>query len=218
MTTSARPLRKDAELNRQRILDAARELFAQRGLGVTLNDIAHHAGVGVGTVYRRFPDKHELIEALFEQRLEELVSLMQAAVSDPDPWHGLVAALEHGLELQARDRGLKELVLGSLDGRTRTSQLRARLLPLARQLVARARESGQLRADVEAPDIPIMQLMLGTVVDVAGDDHPELWRRYLQIFLQGLRAAPGPPAPLEVSALAPTEVDAAMSRWHPPRR
>jgi hypothetical protein len=62
------------------------------------------------------------------------------------------------------------------------------------------------------------QLRAGTVVDVAGEDHPELWRRYLQIFLQGLRAAPAPPAPLEVGALAPAEVDAAMSRWRPPRR
>ena len=68
------PCARDAERNRQRILDAARELFAEEGLGVTLNDIAHHAGVGVGTVYRRFPDKTELIEELFEQRLEDLVS------------------------------------------------------------------------------------------------------------------------------------------------
>jgi AcrR family transcriptional regulator len=218
MNTSERPLRKDAERNRQRILDAARELFAQRGLGVTLNDIAHHAGVGVGTVYRRFPDKDELIEALFEQRLEELVSQLQAALEDPDPWHGLVGALEYGLALQAGDRGFKELVFASGDGLTRTAQMRARLLPLARQLVARARDSGQLRADAEAPDIPLIQLMLGTVVDVAGDHHPELWRRYLQIFLQGLRATPGPPAPLEVGPLAPADVDAALSNWRPPRR
>jgi AcrR family transcriptional regulator len=75
--TRDRPLRKDAERNRRRILDAARELFAERGLGVTLNDIAHHAGVGVGTVYRRFPDKSRLIEELFEQQIGELVALME---------------------------------------------------------------------------------------------------------------------------------------------
>src|SRR5207248_4027407 len=103
-----RPLRADAERNRQRILDAARELFADRGLGVTLNDIAHHAGVGVGTVYRRFPDKKQLIDGLFEQRLEDLVALMDLAVSDPDPWRGLSGFLEHALELQAADRGLRE--------------------------------------------------------------------------------------------------------------
>src|ERR1044072_6861855 len=73
-----RPLRKDAERNRLRILDAAGELFAQRGLGVTLDDIARHAGVGVGTVYRRFADKELLIDALFEQRLESLCALAAA--------------------------------------------------------------------------------------------------------------------------------------------
>src|SRR6058998_191476 len=68
VTATDHPLRKDAERNRQRILDAARELFAERGLGVTLNDVAHHAGVGVGTVYRRFPDKEVLIDTLFQEQ------------------------------------------------------------------------------------------------------------------------------------------------------
>ena len=94
----------------------ARELFADRGLGVTLNDIAHHAGVGVGTVYRRFPDKKQLIDGLFEQRLEDLVALMDIAVADPDPWRGLSGFLEHALELQAADRGLRELITGMPDG------------------------------------------------------------------------------------------------------
>src|SRR5437763_16612288 len=87
-TAVERPLRKDAERNRQRILDAAAELFTQRGLGVTLNDIAHHADVGVGTVYRRFPDKELLIDALFEDRVEEFVVLAEESLADPDPWHG----------------------------------------------------------------------------------------------------------------------------------
>src|SRR5579884_684684 len=77
MATVERPLRKDAERNRRRILDAAAELFTERGLGVTLNDIAHHADVGVGTVYRRFPDKELLIDALFEERFAEFVALAE---------------------------------------------------------------------------------------------------------------------------------------------
>src|SRR5213083_1606102 len=82
LSATEHPLRKDAERNRQRILDAARELFAERGLAVTLNDIAHHAGVGVGTVYRRFPDRAQLIEALFEQRLQQVLELLEAARDD----------------------------------------------------------------------------------------------------------------------------------------
>src|SRR6516165_3412312 len=109
LSEDPKPLRVDAERNRQRILDAARELFAERGLGVTLNDIAHHAGVGVGTVYRRFPDKKQLIDDLFEQRIQDLVGFMEAAVADPDPWHGLTQFLERALELQASDRGVREL-------------------------------------------------------------------------------------------------------------
>src|SRR6059036_2995127 len=119
VSSTEQPLRRDAERNRQRILEAARELFAERGLGVTLNDMAHHAGVGVGTVYRRFPDKARLIDELFEQRLEEFVELMQAALDDPDPWQGFAAFLERALELQAADRGLRELILGAPGGHER---------------------------------------------------------------------------------------------------
>ena len=81
MTSPARPLRRDAELNRQRILAAAGELFAERGLAVTLDDIARHAGVGVGTVYRRYPDKELLIDALFEERLTALCEAAEAALA-----------------------------------------------------------------------------------------------------------------------------------------
>ncbi len=219
MPVSERPLRRDAERNRQRILDAARELFAERGLGVTLNDIAHHAGVGVGTVYRRFPDKAPLIDALFEQRLEEFVGLMNAALDDPDPWQGFAGFLERALELQAADRGLRELVLGAPGGEERIAQLRAQLYPLGERLVQRAREAGELRADCEAQDTAILQLMLGLVIDTAHDVEPELWRRYLAIVLQGLRANPGPPAPLAPPALSPERMDEVLvASWKARRR
>ena len=188
MAVSERPLRRDAERNRQRILEAARELFAERGLGVTLNDIAHHAGVGVGTVYRRFPDKAQLIDGLFEQRLEEFVELMNA-------------------------------VLGAPGGRERVAQLRAQLYPLGERLVQRAREAGQLRADCEAQDIAILQLMLNLVIDAAQDVEPELWRRYLGIVFQGLRANPAPPALLAPSALSAERMDEVLvASWNARRR
>src|SRR5690349_641018 len=141
-----RPLRKDAERNRQRILDAARELFAEEGLGVTLNDIAHHAGVGVGTVYRRFPEKTQLIEELFEQRLEDLVALASRALDEPDAWQGLKTFLQRALELQANDRGVKDLITASTDGLDRVAQIRSRLMPIGLELIARARAAGQIRS------------------------------------------------------------------------
>ncbi|HWF55305.1 MAG TPA: TetR/AcrR family transcriptional regulator [Solirubrobacteraceae bacterium] len=213
-----KPLRKDAERNRRLILDVALELFEQRGLGVTLNDIAHHAGVGVGTVYRRFPDKTALIESLFEQKLQELVALMQAAIADPDPWHGLTGFLEGALELQSHDLALKDLVLDTPEGMKRVCRIRSRLMPLGIELVRRAHASGQLRADIGPTDIPMIQLMVMNVIDGAREVDPQLWRRYLQIVLQGLRADPGPPAPLEIPPLQHDAVDRVMSATKLPRR
>jgi AcrR family transcriptional regulator len=206
-TIEERPLRKDAERNRQRILDAAAELFTQRGLGVTLNDIAHHADVGVGTVYRRFPNKELLIDALFEQRMAEIVALAEAAIENPDPWLGLVSFLERGLELQARDKGLKQLLLGTPEGCARVGGMRERMLPLVTVLVERARHAGVLRPDFEPTDMPIISWMVGAVVDHARDVKPELWRRYFELLLRGLRAEPTPPAPVSVSALSQPQLD-----------
>jgi AcrR family transcriptional regulator len=221
MSTTQRdhkPLRADAERNRQRILDAARELFAERGLGVTLNDVAHHAGVGVGTVYRRFPDKQKLIEDLFDQQLEALAGLMADAVADPDPWHGLTRFMQRALELQASDRGFKEIALGSEFTPAHGARLRARMLPMAAQLIERARQSGELRADFAPQDIPITQLMIGAVIDAARDVKPDLWRRYLEIILQGIRAHPSEPEPLKTSPVTPDQAQEVLAAWQPPRR
>jgi AcrR family transcriptional regulator len=213
-----KPLRRDAERNRERILDAARDLFAEQGLGVTLNDIAHHAGVGVGTVYRRFPDKSRLIEDLFEQRLAELLALAERALEDPDAWHGLKSFLHAVLQLVASDRGIKDLLTANTDGLERISRVRRRLLPIGRELVGRAQEAGQMRKDVSAADLPVIQLMLSTLVDASHDIAPDLWRRYLGIITRGLAARPEQEPGLEAPPLAPDQVDHVMSFLKPARR
>jgi AcrR family transcriptional regulator len=218
MSTVDRPLRKDAERNRQRILDAATELFAQRGLGVTLNEIAHHAGVGVGTVYRRFPDKANLIEGLFEQRIQRIVDLADAALADPDPWRGLTEFIERTCELQSEDRAFKELVLAGPEGLERVNRIRARMLPRMSRIVERAHESGQLRTDVVPQDMPLIQLMIGTVIDCGRDVAPDLWRRFLAIYMRGLRAETGAPDPLPEPPLGFEELQQVMGAWEPPRR
>jgi AcrR family transcriptional regulator len=218
MDVSERPLRKDAERNRQRILDAALELFAQQGLGVTLNDVAHQAGLGVGTVYRRFPDKSALIDALFDQWADRLEGFARAALEDPDPWHGLTSFLEHAAELQSVDRGFKEIALGSPNAPERIAQLRQRMSPLGTELLRRARDAGQLRAEIAPPDIPIIQLMVGTVIDCARDVEPDLWRRYLAIILAGLRGEAAPAQELPVGPLTLEQIPQVMSAWQPPRR
>jgi len=213
-----RPLRKDAERNRQRILDAARELFAEEGLGVTLNDVAHHAGVGVGTVYRRFPEKAQLVEELFEQQIGQLVGLVEEGLADPDPWRGLTGFLRRNLEMQACDRAFRQLVLDTPEGAERVGQIRDRMFPLAAALVQRAKDAGALRDDFQAEDVPMLMLMLTTILDSARDVEPELWRRYLEIIIQGLRADPVAPDPLMTPSLDAQQVPCVMAACKLPRR
>src|SRR4051812_1636118 len=128
-------LRRDAERNRQRILAAAADAFAAGGLGVTMDEIARDAGVGVGTVYRRFPDKELLIEALFEQRIDDLVALAEAARDDPDPFAGLERFFESFLAMQAADRGLKEVLIGTRRGQRRVVAAPAPIPPVLAHLL-----------------------------------------------------------------------------------
>jgi AcrR family transcriptional regulator len=213
-TSAARPLRRDAERNRHRILEAAADAFAERGLTITMDDIAEHAGVGVGTVYRRFPQNELLIEALFEERVGELVALAERALEQDDPWEALVGFLERAQALQATNRGLKELVLSTTHGRERVACVRERLAPLADALVERAQASGQLRADLDGTDLPVIQVMLGAVVDVTRDVAPETWRRMLAIVVDGLRAQESH-TPLPAPALDGEQIVHAMRSWKP---
>jgi AcrR family transcriptional regulator len=213
-TPATRPLRRDAERNRRRILEAAAEAFAQRGLSVTMDDIAEHAGVGVGTVYRRFPEKELLIEALFEERVAELVAMAEEALSEDDPWQALLGFVERAQAVQASNRGLKELLLSTAHGRERIASVRERLSPIADQLVRRAQASGQLRSDVAVTDFPLIQMMLGSVVDATRDAAPDTWRRMLAIIADGLRAGEHN-TPLPAPALDTGQIDHTMRSWRP---
>ena len=204
-----RPLRRDAERNRQLILRAAQELFADRGLDVSLDEIAAHAGLGVGTVYRRFPTKEDLVEALFEDRLRELLAIAQRALAHPDPWQGVVNLLEEGNALHSTDRGLREVVLGSRFGHDHVARIRDGLQPVVTELVPLYREFN---------DIPLISIMIGAVVDYAGDMQPDIWRRFLAIIIDGLRAGTPEATPMQSAALTPDEVDRTMRSWHPRRR
>ncbi|MCB0874295.1 MAG: TetR/AcrR family transcriptional regulator [Thermoleophilia bacterium] len=206
MSTSGQPLRRDAARNRERILAAARELFAERGLGATLNEIARHAGVGVGTVYRRFPDKDALIDSLFDDHLDAWQALFQEGLADPDPWRAIVTVHERALELWANDRAMKEIVLGSPHASVRSTRQRARLHPLAAALIERAQAAGEVRADATTQDFGVALVMIGAVMDAAEQVNPDVWRRYLRIVLQGLRPQGADLEPLAIPAVAPEQM------------
>lgn len=209
-----RALRRDAAHNRQRVLTAARELFAARGLEATLNDVAHHANVGVGTVYRRFATKDDLLEAIFEDGIEQIATLAETALQQEDSWDGFVWFVEHLCELTATDRGLREMVYSKAYGGYRVECARLQLDPLISTLVERARADGYLRPEVAPSDMPIVSLLAGTVGEWAGHVEPELWRRYVSLLLDGMRYRKGQDR-LAVEALADEQMDAAMQGWHP---
>jgi len=192
---TARPLRRDAEANRRRILDAAGRLMAERGLATPLEDIAAAAGVGIGTLYRRFPSRTALVDALFEDRLESYVADAEASLQMGDGWDGLVWFLERTLERQILDRGLSQLVAED-PGPGRIHARRERLGPLALQLVHRARASGRLRPDVTVTDLLLVQKMLVAVGAATAHVDPGMWRRWLTIVLDGLVVRRDGPTPL----------------------
>jgi AcrR family transcriptional regulator len=214
---SERPLRRDAERNRQRILDAARVVFAERGLGASHDDIAREAGVGVGTVYRRFHDKEQLIDALFEARIEEIADVARAAADHPDPWEALVGFLMRTQELVSKDRGLKEIVLGGARGAERAVAARSLIAPLALQVLQRAKDAGVVRGDIELTDLPLIQLAVGTIAESSREVAPDVWRRMMTLVVDGLRAECAR-SELDAPALAQEQADAVMACYGASRR
>ena len=205
-----RPLRRDAERNRQLILRAAAEVFTSRGLQASLDDVAQHAGVGVGTVYRRFADKEALVEALFEERIQGMVALAEKALAEPDSWAGLVAFLESACTELANDHGLREILMFASYGRDRVERGKARMQPLVTQLVERAQRDGKLRPDLRPTDILFIEFMLSSAPGYAEPVNPELWRRYLTLITDALRPARESPTPLPEPALEPPQMLAVM--------
>jgi AcrR family transcriptional regulator len=200
-----RPLRADAERNRTKILEAAAQVFAEQGLDATLDEVAVAAGVGVGTVYRRFPDKDTLIGALFDNAVDEIANLASAAPSRGNSWEALVWFLEEALQRQCANRGLRDVVVGSTYAVDRLEAAKCRITPAIGLLVESAQRDGYLRADVVGADFPIMEMMISFLGNMTATVAPDLWRRYLTIILDGLMVSRSEP-----SALYEVPVDSVM--------
>lgn len=215
-TTAPPVLRSDAERNRRRILAAARELFAERGLDASVEEIAARAGVGMGTLYRRFETKDALIDSIFQERLDEYTQLLERALGHADAWQGLRGFLEQALALQARDRGLKEILASARRGRRGVEARRGRIGPTIELLLQRAQQQGAVRDDVTATDIAMIMWGSGGVVDIAASVSPNLWRRYLGLMLDAL-CTPAP-SPLRERPLSRAKARAAISEARSRRR
>lgn len=209
---SNRTMRKDAAENRARLLAAAGELFAERGLAVTLNDIAHHAGLGVGTAYRHFANKEQVIDALFEERMQAVAAVAQQALDDPDAWNGLQAFLERALHMRHGDRGLNELMNNPLLGDERVQEVRDRIAPIITELVAKAKQQGAVRPDLDQTDLIFMQLGLSAIIESTREVAPKLYRRYITMFLDGIRTDRADFTPLPAPALTAQQTHHVMTR------
>ena len=191
----ARPLRRDAQANRDRIVAAARAAFAAAGTEVPVEEIARRAGVGMGTLYRHFPAKEDLIDAVLEDAFAEFISAAEQAVAEQDAWAGFRGFLERVFALHAENRGLKDIIATRAHGKARAEAMRARMRPLLRRLIERAQVQGALRDDFTLEDMPLVFWTGGRVIEATAAVAPEFWRRHLGLLLDGLRAEAATPLP-----------------------
>jgi AcrR family transcriptional regulator len=191
-TTSApglRPQRADARRNREAVLESARRVFAANGLDAQIDEIARGAGVGVGTVYRHFPTKEDLLEALAQARFEGLAERARQALESEDGWEGFVDFMTYSARVMAEDRLLSE----AMDQRAEVcgdAAERAGLPDLVGRLLERAKATGKLRSDTERWEVPGLICGIGRAVRGAGSAPALSWERHLEIILAGLRVTP----------------------------
>ncbi|MGI4896678.1 MAG: TetR/AcrR family transcriptional regulator [Janthinobacterium lividum] len=181
-----RPLRADAARNRGLVIDAARQLFAERGLEVTLHDVAEAAGVGVGTVYRRFPDKEALLGALVEAKYVGLIELAQRCAQLVDSREALRTYLLGALELRAGDKALSDVVMRAAPATAGVLLQRADLGAAVDSLIERARTDGVVREGFGTADVPVFSTMLGAVADRVRGGDPSAWRRYAVLLVDAV--------------------------------
>ncbi len=196
-------LRVDAERNRQRILEAARAVFAEAGVDAPLEAIAQRAGVGIATLYRRFPTRDELVAASFAPRMAEYLAAADEALQAPDAWEGLRDYVVRVCGMQAADRGLNDVLVATFPTARALEEPRARAYRGFVALVRRAQAQGMLRADFVPEDMVLLLMANAGVVRATRDAAPDAWRRFVSLVLDGFRAdgarpLPPPPAPAQV--------------------
>ena len=200
---ASRCLRSDARENRDRILSAAAQAFADQGADVSLIEIARRAGVGNATLHRNFT-REQLIEELFRDWFDRRKAVAEQALADPDPWHGLVSFVEDFLADGTRNCAVRALFTISPAWR---EQARAML----GELLRRAQEAGSARADLTAVDLITVMIGVSRTMDITGETAPGQWRRHLAIVLDGMKAChtqrlPGLPA-------SPQQLDSGLREW-----
>jgi AcrR family transcriptional regulator len=209
MPVGIRPLRADAARNRDRLLAAATEVFAERGLDAPLEEIARRAGVSIGTLYNHFPTRESLLDAIFPARLSILDERAAGALADADPWNGFVTFTEALFALHAEDRGLNDALAQRVPLSPGVLDACHRCFANLYELITRAKRGGQLRADFETSDFAMLVWAMSQVIRESAGHAPQAWRRCLAFFLDGLRADAA--RPVAVPALTADQLAAAFN-------
>lgn len=191
-------LRVDARQNRERIIASARETFAADGLDVSMTEIARRAGVGVATLYRRFPTKHDLVREVFAEQLAACTGEVHRAAEDPDPWRGFCRVVEKLCEMQARDRGFSAAFLTAFPDAVPVDELRTRAEEAFAGVVARAKATGRLRPDFTLDDLTLVLMANNGLVADSVDAAVAASRRLVAYFLQAFQARDPLPPPVRL--------------------
>jgi AcrR family transcriptional regulator len=216
-----RALRCDAARNRERILEAARAAFLEHGLDVPLREIAARAGVGVGTLYRRFPARDALVDACFKRKVDQYLAAAEAALEQEDAWAGFSGFVERICEMQAEDEGFKDVMTTIFPTAKGLEDERSRAYVALKAIVARAQEQGSLRPDFTAEDLAFVVWANAAYLEATKDIASRAWRRYVALLLHSFRAEnaqPLPEPPLSERQLLRTMIRLRPTSGDPPER
>lgn len=183
-----RPLRRDAREHREKLLAAAQREFAARGVDASLEKIARDAGVAIGTLYRHFPTRLDLLMAAFQPRLQEFLDGATKALEIDDPWEGFVSYLENLFRVQAGDRGFNDFLSRRFTDNAETERIHDQMCLQIGDVLARAQDAGAARPDITQADIVNLIWANGRIIDATSATAPSAWRRYLHLMLDAYRA------------------------------
>jgi AcrR family transcriptional regulator len=190
-----RPLRRDAREHREKLLSAAQREFAARGVDASLEKIARDAGVAIGTLYRHFPTRLDLLMAAFKPRLRDFLDGATKALEMDDPWEGFAYYLENLFRVQAGDRGFNDFLSRRFTDNAETERIHDQMCQQIEDMLTRAQEAGEARPDITQADIVNLIWSNGRIIDATSATAPNAWRRYLYLMLDAYRAERAHPLP-----------------------
>ena len=182
------PRRRDAQERRDKLLAAAQREFAAHGVDASLEKIARDAGVAIGTLYRHFPTRLDLLMAASKPRLQEFLDGAAKALEMDDPWEGFVCYLENLFGVQAGDRGFNDFLSRRFPGNADTERIHDQMCRQIEDVLTRAQEAGEARPDITQADIVNLIWSNGRMIDATSTTAPNAWRRYLYLMLDAYRA------------------------------